>query len=328
MPVWPLVLLLSFQDMKNQEPLLVVVEASAREVVKGDSLRDAIARELGVRVLSPAEDAPAAGVPIMTVVLSPDRAVVVYRRGDVTIRRAVQLPADGQQRLQLVTWLAGNVVRDQTAELLHHPEADEPTQEPSEAVSESPPDQPADRSPQPPLPPPAPMVSPPPMAQPVAVVTPATSASAPIASGPKQWTVAVHIGQGILDSDHIKCNCGTIWSDLGAAFEVDVARSGPAFAIGGTLFKARGRAGGLTMGWHRRPRPWLAPEVTATLGLWSIENPSAPDTADLFVRLAAGLAVSPTSWFDVVARLTVITPMSNNLYLGYATIGLRYRLPF
>jgi hypothetical protein len=51
-----LVLLLSPPEAAHQPPLLVVVEAHAREAVEASALRDAIAREPGLQVLSPAED--------------------------------------------------------------------------------------------------------------------------------------------------------------------------------------------------------------------------------------------------------------------------------
>jgi hypothetical protein len=86
MLVLPLILLLSLPEAKTQEPLLVVVEASAGESVEATALRDAIARELGMRVLSPAEEEPTEGVAMMTIAIAPDRAVVAFRRADATIR--------------------------------------------------------------------------------------------------------------------------------------------------------------------------------------------------------------------------------------------------
>jgi hypothetical protein len=135
------------------------------------------------------------------------------------------------------------------------------------------------------------------------------------------------IGRGILDVDRITCNCGPFFSDLGGQTELEVMRSGPSFAIGGTYFKARGEAWAVTLGWHHLPTPWLAAEVRATLGIWAMGDATLHDTTDLFARLAGGLAASPTSWLDIVARVSVITPMSTNQYLAYASVGLRYRLP-
>jgi hypothetical protein len=345
MAVLPLVLLLSLQgaktDAKTQEPLLVVVEASAGEVVKVAALRDAIAHELGGRVLSPAEDEPEDGVAIMTVVLAPDKAVVVFRREGGTIRRAIQLPPDGRQRLQLVTWLAGNVVRDQTVELLRKQDDDTPEEKTSVAAMEGPPEKPAEAAPPPPVPPsPMPLpptaspagppktTSPPPAAGPVPVVVVATNAAPRIVAPRKQWTLAALYGQGFLDTNDITCNCGPIWNtDVGRQSEFEVSRSGPSFAIGGTFLNVRGHAGGLTLGWHRQVRPWLVPEVGATAGLWSMKNMGFEDSTDLFLRLAAGLSFSPTSWLDVLARLSVISPMSRNVYLFHVAVGLRYRLP-
>ena len=324
----PLVFLLSLAEAKDQEPLLVVVEASAKEVVEATALRKAIAAELGIRVLSPADEEPAEGVAMMTVAIAPDRAVVAFRRGEATIRRAIDLPTDGRQRLRLVTWLAGNVVRDQTAELLRGRDGDAPAETAPEDVS-------AQHAGAPPLPPPTPPTPPTPMVLAVPVVqpiqpTPATAAALPPATVQRhQWTVAALIGRGFLDPDRVTCNCGQYWvNDEGGQYEIEVMRSDPSFAIGGTYINARGSAGGLTLGWYRQPRPWFAAETSATVGLWSsMKDIGFNATTDLFFRLGAGLAFRLTSWLDITARLSVIHAMSGDKYLGYASTGLRYRLP-
>jgi hypothetical protein len=114
---------------------------------------------------------------------------------------------------------------------------------------------------------------------------------------------------------------------VGELSEIELTHSGSSFSIGGTLVRARGRAEGLALGWQRLVRPWFRAESGATVGLCSIKNRGVEDSADLFVRLAAGLAFIPTTWLDIVSRLSVIHPMSANQYLGYISIGLRYRLP-
>jgi hypothetical protein len=268
---------------------------------------------------------------MMTVAIASDKAVVAFRRGESTIRRSIELPRDGQERLRLVTWLAGNVVRDQTSDLLRDRSVDAPAEKApehaSDKASEVSPEQPAD-CPLPPPTPPPPLVPPAPLVQPTLAPTVTTDALPRATAGRKQWTVAAMIGRGILDPDRITCNCGHAWfSDQGEQNEFEVTRSGPAFAIGGTLIKTRGNAWGLTLGWHRRPRPWFALEVGATAGLWYVRNLGTDDTKDLFVRFSAGLAFSPTSWLDIVGRLSVSSPMSSDKYLMYASVGLRYRLP-
>ena len=333
--VLPLVLLLSLPAVTSQESLLVVLETSAGEVVEATALRAAIEQELGMRVLSPADEATAEGVAIMTVAIAPDRAVVAFRLGGATIRRAIALPPDRRQRLRLVTWLAGNVVRDQTADLLRERDAESPEEKASERASEVASDkaseglaqQGSDVALPPPPTAPAAMVSPAPVFQSSPAPTVATSALPRTATVPTQWTVAALIGRGFFDPDRITCGCGYWFNDEGGQNEIEVTRNGPSFAIGGTLVTARGRAGGLTLGWHRSLRSWFAPEAGATVGLWSMKNMGVDDTTDLFIRLTAGLAVSPTSWLDVVARLSLISPMGRDKYLGYASVGLRYRLP-
>jgi hypothetical protein len=323
--VLPLLLLLSSPEAASQEPLLVVVESSGG-AVDASALRDAIGRELGVRVLSPAEEEPMEGVAILTVALASHEAVVTFRREGVTVRRAIELPSDSRKRLQLVAWLAGNVVRDQTSDLLHAPDSDADT--PAAAASEAPTEPHADALPSPPpAPPPAPPApTPAPGPPPIPAPTVAASTSPRPLAGRKQWTVAALAGLWFLDSDRIACNCGETWfSDLGWQGELEVTRSSASFILGGTLMRTRGSAGGLTLGWRRPLRPWLTPELGATVGLWSRND--FEQTTDLFVRLFAGLAASPTAWLDVLARLSVVNAMSDDQYLGYISVGLRYRLP-
>jgi len=321
MAILPLALLLGLAEAKEPEPLMVVVEARAAEVVKVGALREAIGRELGARVLSPVEEPSTEGVAIMTVVLTPDKAVVTYRHGSLTVYRAIELPPDGRQRLQLVTWLAGNIVRDQTSDLL-------PNRKTAGSIEVAPPTAPALTAAPPPLPPTAaPQPIPPAWAAPQTPVARVTSPPPPVVGPTHEWTAAALIGHGAgISYDHIKCNCGgNFVSDSGGpSSEIEVTRSGPAFAIGGMYLKTQGHAWALTFGWHRRPVRWLTAEVRATVGMWFIDE---TNETDLLARLAGGLAVSPVSWLDVVARLSIVAPMRKNDFTTYASIGLRYRLP-
>jgi hypothetical protein len=336
--VLAMVLLLHTSTAQGQQPLLVVVEAGADEVVEVTVLREAIAHELGVRVLSPADEAPGDDVAIMTVMLATNRAVVTYLRGHASIRRDIELPSDRRRRLQLVTWLAGNIVRDQTDELLGNVEARVPTPLSKEARAEAHQARAGDRAaPTTTAPVPPARVPPPPVA-PTAVAPPTTatttssttttsaSAPAPVPIALQGWTIAGLYGNEIADSESITCNCGPIWATgWGTLSELEIAHSDSTFTLGATLFRAHGQAEGLLLGWSRRWRPWLAPEVTAAAGLWSIKT-SYGQTSDLFVKLTAGFAVSPAPWLDVLARLSVQNPMSSNDYVLYASAGLRYRL--
>jgi hypothetical protein len=315
----PLLLLLGFGEGSVFEPMLVVVEAGPSEVIKTNALRESIARELGVPVLAPGAGAAPSSVAIMTIWLALDRAVVTYGRGGATIRREIALPPDESQRMLLVTWLAGNIVRDQTAELLPRPPA---------VVATSPP---AVASPQPPWraepgTPPVLASSAPPTA------SVATGSSAGSSPGPGSLTVAAMIGRGIFDPYRIKTNGEpALFRDLGGQSELEIMHSGASFTVGGTILWSNGRAEGITIAWHRRPRPWIMPELGATAGLWSIESRGGSlgftQTTDLFFRLTAALALSPAPWLDILPRMSVLGPMSSNAYLVYASIGLRYRFP-
>lgn len=313
--ILPLVLLLGFGEAPSPEPLLVVVEAGPVEVVKTSTLRESIARELRVRVLAPAEGAAPNSVAIMTIWLAQDRAVMTYGRGGATIRREIALPPDEPQRLQFVTWLAGNIVRDQTADLLPRPQT---------ALAPA----------LPPAPPPPPQAPPPPQVPPWPAPTATVAAVSPAGgrSGPGSLTVAALIGRGIFDPYRIKSSGEPpLFRDLGGQSELEVMHSGPSFAVGGTVLWSNGRAQGVTVAWHRRPRPWVMPELGATVGVWSIESTGESlgyaHTTDLFFRFTAALALSPAPWIDILPRMSVMGPMSSNAYLFYASIGLRYRLP-
>lgn len=308
--ILPLLLLLGsgFGEVPSPEPLLVVVEAGPGEVIGPAALRESIARELGVRVLTPAEGASVGDWAVMTIWLTVDRAVMTYGRGGATIRREIALPSDEPQRLQLLTWLAGNIVRDQIADLL-----------------------PRTRSAPATAPPPVPPRPEPPSWQ-APTDTSAIASSGSGSAGPGSLTVGVLIGRGVFDPYRVQVHSEpAVFRDLGGQSELEVLHSGSSFAIGGTVLWSNGRAEGVTVGWHRRVRPWLMPEVGATVGVWSIESTDESlgfeHTTDLFFRLAAALAISPARWLDILPRMSVIGPMSSNHYLVYASFGLRYRFP-
>ena len=78
-------------------------------------MRTALAAELGVRIV----DAPAGTVGLLEIATSNGALRVTYRSGNgESIERTLPLPATADDRVQLVTFIAANLVRDQITALL------------------------------------------------------------------------------------------------------------------------------------------------------------------------------------------------------------------
>jgi len=99
----------------SAESLVLVVEA-APPGVDPARVRAAVARELGVAVaLAPASDRPGA---LVLRAGGERRAVLIYRAEDGRVlERAVDLPASSDQAVEMIVLLAGNLVRNEAAEL-------------------------------------------------------------------------------------------------------------------------------------------------------------------------------------------------------------------
>jgi hypothetical protein len=129
-------------------PLLVVVETGPGAGCDAESVRAAIAAELGARVVAPT--APAAALAdagprtsALLVAIDHDRIVVTLRgHGDQEVTRSVAAPAARAAKLRMIAWLAGNVARDQLATLTlpEAPSEGAPPSADAAPSSESPPD--------------------------------------------------------------------------------------------------------------------------------------------------------------------------------------------
>jgi hypothetical protein len=103
-------------------PLIVAVEQGAD--VAPDDVRSAVAGELGEPVVGPND--PAAPDARRIEVRSHDGVIhVAFRdaRGH-TIERELTAPADGATRVRMIALLAGNLARNEAADLVAHPEPD------------------------------------------------------------------------------------------------------------------------------------------------------------------------------------------------------------
>jgi hypothetical protein len=103
-------------------PLVVAVEQGAD--VAPDDVRSAVAGELGEPVVGPKDPAPPDARRIE--VRSHDGVIhVAYRdaRGH-TIERELTAPADGATRVRMIALLAGNLARNEAADLVAHPDPD------------------------------------------------------------------------------------------------------------------------------------------------------------------------------------------------------------
>jgi len=103
-------------------PLVVAVERGSD--VAPDDVRSAVAGELGEPVVGPNDPAPADARRVE--VRSHDGVIHVafHDAHGHTIERELTAPADGATRVRMIALLAGNLARNEAADLVVHPEPD------------------------------------------------------------------------------------------------------------------------------------------------------------------------------------------------------------
>ena len=159
-------------------PLLVVVEAAPELEMDAGEVRRAIGAELHEPTRSPTKMAGEPADRLLIVAVDRERITMSLREsGGEPIARTIPAPAEPAARLRAITWLAGNLARDQVT-----------------AVVAQPPEPPAPPAPAPPLPPPAATVEPPRFDAPVVTVAvhPELATARPAA-----WTLGVAAGPAI-----------------------------------------------------------------------------------------------------------------------------------
>ncbi|HMR08876.1 MAG TPA: hypothetical protein PKA88_24015, partial [Polyangiaceae bacterium] len=98
---------------------LVVQVQGATDTLQADAVRREIARELGTSVSSSAPESGAADVLEIRIAQQPLRAEVVFRsKAGKQVVRSMALPSDPDRATETIALLAGNLVRDEAAELL------------------------------------------------------------------------------------------------------------------------------------------------------------------------------------------------------------------
>ncbi len=103
---------------------LVVQVQGATDTLQADAVRREIARELGTSVSSTAPESGAADVLEIRIAQQPLRAEVVFRsKAGKQVVRSMALPSDPDRATETIALLAGNLVRDEAAELLRALEA-------------------------------------------------------------------------------------------------------------------------------------------------------------------------------------------------------------
>jgi hypothetical protein len=101
------------------ETLALGLELNAAPAdLDANALRAAISRELDLQVELGEWGATRAALGVIAVTIERNAARVVYRRTGTAVERIVALPAAPSERIQLIAFLATNLVRDQTSEVL------------------------------------------------------------------------------------------------------------------------------------------------------------------------------------------------------------------
>jgi hypothetical protein len=218
---------------------LSVAIIAAPEELDADQVRSALGAELGLRIIGSDSVAGAAGR--LTVMLDQGTLRVVYQPADGRrIERTIAAPAVAADRVQLVTFLASNLVRDQVTEILAGLARPQPA-----AVIAAPPSQPEVRT----------------TASPTPIYWPATIGIVPplaadrIAGSQVVVGLGVHALVGMTDGSQLASISGLVDVQQQYARGVQVGGLGAsagrldhALQVGGLLAHARGNASALQVG--------------------------------------------------------------------------------
>jgi len=338
-------------------PLLVAVEVGAGVDVAPTEVREAVAAELGTKVAAydPTGDGAA---DVLLVALQPREIRMSLRAGAApVVTRTIAVPRDRTGHLRSVSWLAGNLVRDQVGPIVAKREApaveSPPATEPPALAANATPAVPA----APPPPAPAPVASPPappPPPAPAEVIA-SQPVSAAAADSPA-WAITMAGGPTVT-----VMRDGNTTATTGGVFQLEVQRQrspesllygvaltfgpdAPRHYVGAAYFAGeawRGQAffaeatlglglealeGYVTIGMSTgtAPTPGNPGMVTST----SVEKVPMGPVPGLFVRAAGTGGVRVSQAFDLVVQLG--GHLSSNGYEGSyfgATGGVRLRLP-
>ena len=321
----------------TEQPLLVVVEAPPEMEVDASEIRRAIATELRRTTLAPTELSSCDSNEAMIVAVDNRFISLSLRHGEAPpVGRAIAAPADPASRVRAITWLAGNLARDQVTEMVE--------------------------APPPPAPPAVAAVEPPSFEPPAATIAVSV---APKTSRPSGWSVVLAAGpnfssyeigrvlhQSISGSANftnvapdIYRSSGTVWriearhqvADAtffwGLALEgctnqfLDelvgaMATAGTARRRGNWSFEARLGAG-LDVGERQAEQPTTDYQANGT----TVISYTPELRVGLFAAGSVAVARTLSRSLDLVLALDVHQSVVDE-YDGYigSTLGLRYRL--
>jgi hypothetical protein len=338
-------------DARSDGPLLVVVEARPELGIDATDIRRSIATELGRPVVSPG-DATAGDAASVLIVALDGRAIRISLRERSTthVARLIANSAEPSARLRSITWLAGNLARDQTSAILalrspaerapgralvlaQAADVKVPVAPPPERAATEPPAAPAP----PPWPPAAPMAS--------VTATSDTTSDAP----DTRWMVTAAGGMTAARACSVFCPPETTYEN-NYALELQ-HRSTPRGLIVGAALDAGptshllGVVGFVGSRWQRRG--WFAEATlgagvlaarvqvqTATVTSSSVSSPSIESASStqvqpaLYGRAVGTIGLPISGDLDLVARLGIHLASTGMVtdFLS-ATAGVRIKLP-
>jgi hypothetical protein len=332
-------------------PLMVVVEVGPDVGQDAADIRKAIGAELHRTVVAPSEAASTNASDLLLVVVNHDRIVLsLHEHSDERVSRSIPAPADKAARLRAVTWLAGNVARDQVTPLLTlppagHADAAAPMSAPVEAGDAIGAAEPGPASTQP-----APLLVPTTLGPANDLQLATTSILEPAL--PRMWTVAASTGEAVQYGNQWE---GSSFSNrMGVSTQIEVLRHrgdgylyggvadfGPVdghrlgVAVAGGVERALGRFSletSLGLGFETAAGQ---NEQTSTAVNSSLSGRSSSTTVTSgyawtpYARLFASMSHPVTRSWDVVLRVGGHAPITGLLATSFATgsLGVRLRLP-
>ncbi len=280
----------------DNEPLLIVVEAAPDADADPVEIRRAITAEVHLSAVAPTAAASEGAERALIVGVERNRIAVALRdRYALPVVRVIPAPAEHGARVRAISWLAGNLVRDQVsgivtsttasgAELANMPALSAKSGADPGVVDEEPSTVHS-------------TTEPPPYQVPAVAVT---SGSPPAPESPPRWVLSLETGpvMGIYDSFRRISGpnltlIATLWRLEVRRFSLE-RRFFLAVSLEGTTGNYNPEAVGAAglCGWRRRHGPW-AIEGTLGLGL-DVGRRSAPSETTMTTQTAAGIVSETT----------------------------------
>jgi hypothetical protein len=335
------------------DPLLVIVESAPGVGIEAAAVRRSIEKELSRKVVAPFDPAAGQATQVLLVALDGRRITISLHSADAgSPERSIAAPREATADLRAISWLAGNLARDQVGPIIASPAL------PATATTAAANGTATAANPAPPAAPPA---TPPPLPVPdmSSQAYPANelesvraNASVTAGGGASLWTISASGGpalavtgsadQGIYGTAYsIALQRESVVDGLIGGATIDVGPSGAGHGLEHYLgVAAIGGSRWIRRRWYFEATAGIGLEivqalvVTSTLTDSSLEGPVKTTSVTegarpaFYARAVATVAIPLRGAFDLTASLAAhVTSTGTDFDFLTPSIGLRLRIP-